>query len=224
MMEIFRNCSLTKFKEWMFIIEEIKQNCSKYTVEFIEKCQDYFRQTNNDKWLSKKPPKITKYVEAAIYNKNLKCTIDELDKNHFFQHLIKISGINKKDLLKINEMYKNNHNPSIFNQYSNIFNSKFQKINKLFNKLYCTNNDSNKYLFELQFNFPYLVFSLYKYDNETKTRILLDWEHQSTGFKWFFNFFFNVYASANLRLVILSLWMNLQLICMLKDKKNYMIF
>ena len=195
MMEIYRNCSPSKIKKWMFIIEDIKQNCSKYTPEFIEKCLDYFRQTNNHKWLSRKPPKISKYSETVIYNKNLKCTIDGLNKNRFFQHLIKISGINKKDLLKINEMYKKNHDPRIFNQYLNTYNSKFQEINNLFNKLYSTNNDSNQYSFSLQFTSPYLVFSLYRYDKETKISTSLDLEHQSTGFKWFFNFFFNVYAS-----------------------------
>ena len=150
--------------------------------------------------IKQKPPKITKYNESNIHNRDLKCITDEIEDNTFFQNLINILGINQEELIGIYEKYKRNFNPSIFNPYINNWNSKFREINDWFNKLYCMKSGKDQYSFELQFVPPYLVFALLKYDFKTNAKISLDLDHQSTGFKWFFDFFFNVYASKEFKL------------------------
>ena len=199
LIDIYKTCLSPEMKKWIYFFQEIDQNCSKYTNEFFNEYLNYNKLTINDRWLSKKPPKITKYNESNIHNRDLKCITDEIEDNTFFKNLIKILDINQEELIGIYEKYKRNFNPSIFNPYINNWNSKFREINDLFNKLYCMKSGKDQYLFELQFVPPYLVFVLLKYDSKTNTKISLDLDHQSTGFKWFFNFFFNVYASKEFR-------------------------
>ena len=195
LVDAYKSCQPIKIKKWINMFTEINQNCSEYTNKFIDEYLNYMSLVINDKWLSKKPSKIIKYNESNIRNKDLKCEINKIENNTFFLNLIRILNIDKKELVNVDEEYKRNRNQRILNQYVDSYNSKFWEIKNLFNKLYCMNNEKDQYCFELRFNFPYLVFLLSKYEPKTNTKIFLDLEHQSTGFKWFFNFFFNVYAS-----------------------------
>lgn len=199
LVDVYKMCQQTKIKKWINMFAEINQNCSEYTNKFIDGYLNYIGLVISNRWLSKKPSKMIKYDESYIRNKDLKCEINKIENNTFFLNLIRILNIDKKELANVDEEYKRNHNQRILNQYEDSYNSKFQEIKNLFNKLYCMNNGKDQYCFELRFNFPYLVFLLSKYDPKTNTKIFLDLEHQSTGFKWFFNFFFNVYASSEFK-------------------------
>ncbi|MBO6073255.1 hypothetical protein J6P59_06675 [bacterium] len=76
--------------------------------------------------MSKKYPKIIKYDEVNITNENLKCNIKEIDNNIFFQKLVDISRIEKKELLKIYKKYKENHSTSVFYKSMDDYNKKFE--------------------------------------------------------------------------------------------------
>ena len=194
LIDIYKLCSLIEIKKWINAFQKIEQNCSEYTNKFIDSYLKYVGLTINDKWLTKKPPTIIEYNESNIHNKDLKCDINEIENNTFFQNLISLLHIDKKQLINTYKKYKRNKNPSIFNQFINDFNGKLNKIKKLFNKLYSMGTEKNHYLFELQFMPPYLVFALSKYDEKTNKKTSLNLDYQSTGFKWFFNFFFNICA------------------------------
>ena len=174
--------------------DEIKKDCGSYINAFLEECNKYIKLTDNDKWLSKKCPKIIKYDEVNITSEDLKCNIKEIDNNIFFQKLINISRIEKKELLKIYKKYEENHSTSVFYKSMDDYNKKFEWIQTLFNDLYCTEKE-NKYIFELHCEATHLVFVIFKYNEQTNEKTPLNLNYQSTGFKWFFNFFFNIYAS-----------------------------
>ena len=137
-----------------------------------------------------------RYVENNITDNDLKFKINELDQNNFFNSLMHILKIDKSFILNIYTKYKQNNNDSILSQNAKKFNKEINSdVEKLFNELYCINED--KYRFEFNFHPEYIAFNIFKYDHKNNDDIALTLNHQSTGFRWFFNFFFNVYAMKN---------------------------
>lgn len=76
---------------------------------------------------------------------------------------------------------------SILTNYSRRINKALQRLSDQFNDIYSFNG-TNKYTFSLKLESNYIYFMI----TENEEDVFLD--SQSTGFKWFFDFFFNVFA------------------------------
>lgn len=182
-----------KYSHYPEFINDILNKSNVPMYNFLNNYQKYLVESENQSWLPQKLPKITKYKETNITDKDLKCKVNEIEKNSFFKDLIKILKVDKTLILNVYKNYRKNHNDCILHQETKDFNKNFRNdVENLFNQLYCIGDD--KYHFEFNFQPEYIAFNIFKYDYESKREIALTLNHQSTGFKWFFDFFFNVYA------------------------------
>lgn len=116
---------------------------------------------------------------SVEYNKK------EIEQNKFFINLIKLTDLNIDELL-LNIKEENSNDPWLSHA-----NKKLQKINEEFNKIFSLSNETNKYIFTLSLD-KKLRFGIHlQLENGDKLNKI--YEQQSTGFKWFFNFFFKVW-------------------------------
>ena len=124
-------------------------------------------------------PNIVFYTEQSLKDSDLESKRDELQKSKFFTTLFKILDV---DIETIQTELKEGAANKRKSREKDI-EEKCDKINKRFNKLYCLNNDNYKFSVRLEENT--IAFCMEK-NNEA---ICLN--QQSTGFKKFFNLFFN---------------------------------
>ena len=149
--------------------------------------------------LSKYLPKIIRYSEEHITNDDLNCDANVISKSKFFNALLKMMGSDIKELENTYANLKESKNHAILGQQSRKLSKGLSKISEYFNNLYCL--DSNTYKFDIYLESTGVSFALYKEevkpDGDTDL-VALVLDHQSTGFRWFFDLFFNVFAANDL--------------------------
>lgn len=127
-------------------------------------------------------PKIINYEENFISQNEMVVSIDDLDKSLFFKNIFYIMEINIEEVENCYKQFKTSNVRAILTQLQIKMNKKLGGFANLFNKMYSF--DNNKYRFEFAFDPDKIYFSII-YGNETP----LNLDRQSTGFRWFFNFF-----------------------------------
>ena len=127
-------------------------------------------------------PNIVLYKENAIAKKDLKVKPREIGKSDFFQALFTIL---ERDIAMIQEAYKKGESDSDYlTTTQKEINDRFTStINKRFNDLYCL--EQPVYSFHIKLNSAFVELSIRK-NGDT-----INLERQSTGFRKFFNLFFN---------------------------------
>ena len=108
----------------------------------------------------------------------------------FFKNLFSGLGISIEDIQEVYKQFVEQQNKGILKNHERIINKKLSKIEKDFNKLYFLEKED--YRFELSLESDRIYFNIYKGDNP------LTLEYQSTGFRWFFNLYFNLLINFNL--------------------------
>ena len=129
-------------------------------------------------------PNIIYYKNNLIKNSDLQTTIDKIDKSNFFNALLKSISLDIEYVKKAYE--KGKKNLSIRDKYEDEINTKLKNIvSKKFNELYYNiNKNIQNYEFRIR-----LDNDIHVYLKKNGEGLNLD--HQSVGFKWFFNLFFN---------------------------------
>ena len=145
-------------------------------------------------------PKIIRYSEEHITNNDLNCDAKSIGDSKFFNAILKMMGSDINELENTYDNFKESKNYAILKQQSRKLCKGLDKISKYFNELYHL-LDKNVYKFEIDLESSGISFSLSK--EETKEDgdselVALVLDHQSTGFRWFFDLFFNVFASNDL--------------------------
>ncbi len=125
-------------------------------------------------------PNIVLYKENAIAKKDLKVEPSKIDKSSFFQALFTIL---ERDIAMIQEAYKQDDSDYLTNTQDEINNLFTSTINKRFNDLYCL--EQPVYSFHIKLDSAFVELSIRK-NGDT-----INLERQSTGFRKFFNLFFN---------------------------------
>lgn len=161
---------------------------------FFKQYNDYKTSIENHKWCKQNYPKIIRYEEKDIKDTDLSCSIDEIDNSDFFVSLFQILDNGTQKIKNIYQTYWENEAMSKLYAESNNYTNNLFKISDYFNKLYCL--DSNVYQFKLDLQKNEINFIIIKKSSHGEIGLVLN--YQSTGFKWFFNFFFNVFASKKL--------------------------
>lgn len=136
---------------------------------------------------------IIKYVEKQITSQNLKCNVDDLRDNLFFKSLFKAIGIDPTEIINGYKQYRQYNNSASLNKMRRIVNEKTIKLNEQFNKLYFAESDEYKFTIDIESNS--LSFGMARGKDEDPIMI----EMQSTGFRWFFNLYFNFICSNELK-------------------------
>lgn len=151
-------------------------------------------QTNSNDDLTKYVPNIIEYNEHFIKNEDLICKADDIGSSTFFSALLKMMGSDIDELKHLYKQVREASHYALLTTESKKLNKKLAKITKYFNELYCLRKD--KYQFTIELNSNEIFFSIFKQassDDEQDVPLYLD--YQSTGFRWFFDLFFNVFAT-----------------------------
>lgn len=135
-------------------------------------------------------PKILSYKEKPISNDDLNVEYDAIENNPFFMALFKSIGEDVSIVQNAHKELSLRKNMSKMKALTKKLNDKLKAVSNKFNKLYYL--DQSRYKFEIDLQEEKIHFCLYKGDQG----ILID--YQSTGFRWFFNLFFNLLNSTEL--------------------------
>lgn len=136
-------------------------------------------------------PTITTYNPLNFKNNELQVMPDNVQNSNFFKLVFNAIDY---DIDIVSDSYKQSRDqsmPGILKKTNVQINEKLVNLSSQFNKLFQLNN--NKYRFEitLETNNIYLTINL----NDTP----LNLDNQSTGFRWFFEFYFTLIAKNGLK-------------------------
>ena len=108
----------------------------------------------------------------------------------FFNTVFKKINISIKELENVYNAFKKQKNNGVFETFEKKVNKELTKLTDDFNKLYY--EDDDKYTFKIRLEKDMVYFNIYR---GTKDIVL---DYQSTGFRWFFNIYFNLLAEVKL--------------------------
>lgn len=140
--------------------------------------------------------KPTKSFEAE----DLMTTPDDLTQSEFFELLFNAIDQNAfKEIKEAYNAYTEKKQRGYLNQaerkYEKLIN---EKVSKHFNQMYFQNkNEDFYYEFDFKLDSQEISLSLFKRSKEKKEKILV-LGHQSEGFRWYFDLFFNLLCSSHL--------------------------
>lgn len=138
-------------------------------------------------------PNIIKYEEKHITNDDLNTTPTTIENNAFFIKLLETIDYPINKVKRAYEFFnKQKKNKGPISHLVKEINPKLNEISDRFNKLYYESKPNNGYRFSLDCESEKIFFQMEK-DGKN---ISLD--NQSTGFKWFFDLFFNLLSSSTL--------------------------
>ncbi|MFW5891000.1 MAG: AAA family ATPase [bacterium] len=142
-------------------------------------------------------PNIIKYDDTiSIKQKDTTSNVgvNGLDNPMFFKILFNL--LNKRKYEELETAYKKFFaTPTsihFLSNFQNIVNKELEKLAETFNKIYGYSNEK-QYGFKLKLESSKVYFVLSENGSD------VPYEGQSTGFRWFFNFFFNVFANEDLK-------------------------
>lgn len=137
-------------------------------------------------------PKIIKYEEVKIGSNDMNVEINNLANNLFFKSLFTAIGIDSNEIINGYAQYNKFKNPASLNKIRKMIDKKIGKLNSQFNKLYFAENDEYKFTIEIESQ--RISFGMARGADEDPIMI----EMQSTGFRWFFDLYFNFICSNKL--------------------------
>ncbi|HOI47007.1 MAG TPA: AAA family ATPase [Bacilli bacterium] len=147
-----------------------------------------FQKTNNIAL----QPTIIRFVETEINRKSLTETPSNLKSSHFFSVLFKAINYDQNELTTLYADIKSGTKVlANLRITENTINKKLEKVSEQFNRLFFQSHE--KYCFRLMLESERIEFSIYIGE------IPLNLDKQSTGFRWFFNFYFTVIAQKGLK-------------------------
>ena len=148
----------------------------------------YVRNTYNYSF----EPKIIKYDEKPIRSNDMVSDINNLNNNLFFKSLFKAIDIDVSEIVNGYEQYKKFQNSASLNKMRKMIEKKIGKLNDQFNRLYFAESDEYKFTIEIESS--KISFGMARGEDEDPIMI----EMQSTGFRWFFDLYFNFICSNTL--------------------------
>ena len=153
-----------------------------------------YRNILNEKYLAKYGynfiPSILTYKNNDITNNNLVSDYNNISSNKFFSALFNSIEFDTSKIKNAYETFRKQTNKGVLSQLENQINKKLKSVADKFNKLYFI--EDAVYSFKIDLESERIFFSLFRGEQS----ISLD--YQSTGFKWFFNLFFNLLNSTDL--------------------------
>ena len=137
-------------------------------------------------------PQIIKYEEKKISSNDMISDINKLEDNLFFKSLFRAIDIDVSDIINGYKQYDDFKNPASLSKMRKMVEKKISKLNDQFNKLYFAESDEYKFTIEIESS--KISFGMARGEDEDPIMI----EMQSTGFRWFFDLYFNFICSNKL--------------------------
>ena len=134
-------------------------------------------------------PNVVQYGQRKISQSDLRSSYGGL--NGFFKSILTVLGKSPEGLTYNHEISKKRRQSSILSRFQDELNKDLKdKVTSRFNKMYPSNKDD--YVFKFKLNDESINFEIYR----GNTALNLD--YQSTGFRWFFDFYFSFVCNNNL--------------------------
>lgn len=163
------------------LIEEFNiANRKGITIESVEKDKGYSIL-----------PSIIPFNPLNFKNNQLQVSPDKLANSELYKLVFKAIDFDINDLLNTYKRVKEQNMPALLKKTCLIINEKLNDLSTQFNKLFQSNR--NKYKFEITLETTSIFLTI----NLNDTPLHLD--KQSTGFKWFFEFYFTLIARNGLK-------------------------
>ena len=138
-------------------------------------------------------PNIAYYKERNVSERDLQVNnIADINNDTFIGKLLRILDVDVKEIQETYNEYSKHPNPAILRREERKLNDKMKVVNSRFNKLYFADKDA--YKFGITLESRNILFSMSR--GEEENPIMLD--SQSTGFRWFFNLYFNFLGTNSL--------------------------
>lgn len=137
-------------------------------------------------------PQIISYKEKNLNQQDLEIAIGNLSNSLFFKSVFKAIDIDPNVIENAYAQYRWFRNKATLNKVKKQIDKKIEKLSEEFNKMYFAEKDQYHFAIELDEN--NISFSMSRGIDEEPIMI----SHQSTGFRWFFDLFFNFLSSNEL--------------------------
>lgn len=183
-LKVYSMTNLTYRKIYNSVPDSIKS----YFGEKINLGDSYIKQTYNYNF----EPQIIKYEEQKIGSEDMVSDVNNLNNNLFFKSLFRAIDIDVSEIINGYEQYNKFKNSASLNKMRKMIEKKIGKLNKQFNKLYFAESDEYKFTIEIESS--RISFGMARGEDEDPIMI----EMQSTGFRWFFDLYFNFICSNKL--------------------------
>jgi predicted ATP-dependent endonuclease of OLD family len=136
-------------------------------------------------------PKIIFYQQKPVKQSDMLC--NPRYPTDFISRVLKAMGVNEKIMMEIHKRSVESDDPNLRKQFEETLNAEVEEtINKRFNDLYMCGKQA-----EYSFSF---VFERREFGVELRQGDkILNLDRQSTGFKWFFDFYFNFICAGQLK-------------------------
>lgn len=135
-------------------------------------------------------PRIYQYQERKISNEDIQTSVDYFAKNEFFKSVFAAIGVDVTEIHNAYKSFNELQNKGILLDLENKLNKKLKSVAKRFNSLYIL--DDGNYEFKMSLESERIFFAMFR----NGSPLTLDF--QSTGFRWFFNLYFNLLCSNSL--------------------------
>ncbi len=177
-----------KFTEWRNVKNQL-QTSLLYSSELLNDIETMCK----DKFGFSLTPNIIKYNEKMITSNDMQTQINNLNSNLFFRSVFKAIEIDPEEIINGFKQYNEFRNSASLNKLRKMVNEKTSKLNDRFNKLYFAENDQYKFTIDIESS--KISFGMARGEDDDPIMI----EMQSTGFRWFFNLYFNFICSNELK-------------------------
>ena len=189
----FRDANGVRLTVWDYLINKKTQIAAHYQEILSGKSLFIQNYLTKETGLKNITPRCILYKEMPIKNSELSTSnVNDLESNKFFKALFKAMNVDVKSVMNAYTQFYQTNNVQFLIKIQRDLNKKLDKICQKFNDLYFASQD--QYKFDLVFESGRVLFGMARGKDEDP--IIL--EYQSTGFRWFFNLFFNFLATDKL--------------------------
>lgn len=199
-LEVMLNCKhrekweeyKNEFSKYYFTEKEIFKELENYE-EFSKRKQPSHtpaHQKYEEKYGYNFMPNIIPYKNEDYCNRDLNTDYEQITQNKFFISLFNSIDMDMQTVLNAYHSFLNQNNKGILLQLKKNINDKLKVVSDKFNKLFHLANEP--YYFEIDLESNAIFFSIFRGEST------ISLERQSTGFRWFFNLFFNLLNSTEL--------------------------
>ena len=136
-------------------------------------------------------PTVLRYEDQSIKNAQLSCNQSDLEKSTFLLTVFKKIGVQVTQIKNTYDAFRKYNNKGALTTLEENINKKLNTLAVDFNKLYFA--EKERYRFKISLESNSIYFSLFRGEKD----IILD--QQSTGFRWFFNLYFNLLCKNELQ-------------------------
>lgn len=136
-------------------------------------------------------PNILRFKETVKTQNQLQITPEQINSSPFFSLLFSIIEYDPTLLNNCYNKVKQQNHLGLLKKTQSEINKKLEEISNQFNKLFIQSENKYKFEIRLETNSLYLTIFI--------GEIPLHLDKQSSGFKWFFNFYFSVLAQTSMQ-------------------------